>query len=58
MRRQLGRHPTMSKRKHALVLRLLTSDRSNTALQSWCQLYARSFDVRLWHNTDLGRGPT
>ena len=30
-----GRHPTMSKRKHALVLALLALDRSNTALQTW-----------------------
>jgi hypothetical protein len=44
----------MRKRKHALVLRLLTSDGSNTALPSWCQLYARSFDVPIWHEGDIG----
>jgi hypothetical protein len=39
----MGRHPTMSKRKHALVLALLASDPSNTALQTWSRLSALSF---------------
>jgi hypothetical protein len=34
----MGRHPTMSKRKHALVLALLASERSNTAdVESACR---------------------
>ena len=39
----MGRHPTMSKREHALVLALLAWDRSNTALQTWSRLSAPSF---------------
>jgi hypothetical protein len=39
----LGSHPTTSKRKHALVLGLLASDRRNTALA--CRLYAANFDA-------------
>jgi hypothetical protein len=29
----MGRHPTMSKKKHALVLGLLASNRSNSGLR-------------------------
>ena len=39
----MGRHPTMTKRKHALLLGSLASDRSNTGLRLGSPIDAPGF---------------